>query len=40
MFAEHTSYANAMAATGLTTFIIGAIVVALGPQRHSARFGD
>ena len=40
VFAEHTSYANAMAATALTTFIIGAIVVALGPERHSARFGD
>jgi SHS family lactate transporter-like MFS transporter len=40
VFAEHTSYANAMAATALTTFVITAIVVAVGPERHGARFGD
>ncbi len=39
VFAEHTSYANAMAATAITTFVIGAVVVALGPERHNARFG-
>jgi SHS family lactate transporter-like MFS transporter len=39
VFAEHTSYSNAMAATAVTVFAIGAIVVALGPERHRARFG-
>jgi SHS family lactate transporter-like MFS transporter len=40
VFAEHTAYSNAMAATAVTVFVIGAIVVALGPERHRARFGD
>jgi SHS family lactate transporter-like MFS transporter len=40
VFAERTTYANAMAATALTVFIIGAVVVALGPERHGARFGS
>jgi SHS family lactate transporter-like MFS transporter len=39
VFAEHTTYANAMAATALTVFVIGALVVALGPERHRAHFG-
>jgi SHS family lactate transporter-like MFS transporter len=40
VFAERTTYANAMAATALSVFVIGAIVVALGPERHRARFGS
>jgi SHS family lactate transporter-like MFS transporter len=40
VFAEHTSYSNAMAGTAVTTFVIAALVVAFGPERHSARFGE
>jgi SHS family lactate transporter-like MFS transporter len=40
VFAEHTSYANAMAGTAVTAFVVAALVVALGPEKHGARFGD
>ena len=39
VFAQRTSYANAMALTAFTVFVIGALVVALGPERHARRFG-
>ena len=39
VFAEHTTYANAMAATALTVLVIGALVVAFGPEHQGARFG-
>src|SRR6266568_2030662 len=38
VFAEHTTYANAMALTALTVFVLGAVVVALGPEKRGARF--
>jgi SHS family lactate transporter-like MFS transporter len=38
--AEHVSFSHAMAGTAITTFVIAAVVVWLGPERHSARFGD
>src|SRR5437762_6259099 len=31
VFAEHTTYASAMALTAVTVFVLGAVVVALGP---------
>jgi SHS family lactate transporter-like MFS transporter len=40
IFAEHTSYANAMAFTALTVFVLGIVVVALGRERKGARFGS
>jgi SHS family lactate transporter-like MFS transporter len=40
VFAQHTTYANAMALTALTVFLLGALVVSLGPERHGARFGE
>lgn len=38
--AEHVSFSHAMAGTAVTTFVIAAIVVGFGPEKHSARFGD
>lgn len=38
--AEHVSFSHAMAGTAVTTFVVAAIVVAFGPERHSARFGE
>jgi len=38
VFAQHTTYANAMALTALTVFVLGAVVVALGPEKRGARF--
>jgi SHS family lactate transporter-like MFS transporter len=38
--ARRTSYANAMALTAVTVFTLGAIVVALGPERRGATFGE
>ena len=38
-FAERTSYANAMALTAVTVFVLGAIVVWLGPERRGQAFG-
>ena len=40
VFAQRTSYANAMALTALTVFVLAAIVAARGPERRAARFGD
>ena len=39
VFAEHTTYASAMALTAVTVFVLGAVVVALGPERRATRFG-
>src|SRR6266851_1530127 len=39
VFAQHTSYANAMALTALIVFVVAAVVAALGPERRAARFG-
>jgi len=39
VFAQRTSYANAMALTALTVFVVAAVVAALGPERRAARFG-
>jgi SHS family lactate transporter-like MFS transporter len=39
VFAEHTSYAVAMAATAATVFIMAAIGAAVGPERRGAEFG-
>jgi SHS family lactate transporter-like MFS transporter len=35
---EHFSFANAMAATALSVFLVGAVVAALGRERTGARF--
>jgi SHS family lactate transporter-like MFS transporter len=40
VFAQRTSYANAMALTALTVFLLAAFVAAKGPERRAARFGD
>jgi SHS family lactate transporter-like MFS transporter len=40
VFAQRTSYANAMALTALTVFVLAAAVAARGPERRAARFGD
>ena len=39
VFAQHTSYANAMALTALTVFLLAAVVAVRGPERRAARFG-
>ncbi len=38
-FAEHTSYANAMALTAFTVFILDAVVIALGREKRGIEFG-
>jgi SHS family lactate transporter-like MFS transporter len=38
-FAQHTSYANAMAITAATVFIFAMIMTALGRERHGVGFG-
>src|SRR6266571_4719287 len=40
VFAKHLSYATAMALAALTIFSVGIVVIALGPERRGARFGD
>jgi SHS family lactate transporter-like MFS transporter len=40
VFAQRTSYANAMALTAVTVFLLAAVVAARGPERRAARFGD
>jgi SHS family lactate transporter-like MFS transporter len=40
VFAQRTSYANAMALTALTVFLLAAVVAARGPERRAVRFGD
>ncbi len=39
VFAQRTTYANAMALTALTVFLLAALVAALGRERRAARFG-
>jgi SHS family lactate transporter-like MFS transporter len=39
-FAEHTSYANAMALTAGTVFVFAMVMTALGREKHGARFGN
>jgi len=39
VFAEHTTYANSMALTAATVFIVGAIVAWFGRERRGAVFG-
>jgi MFS transporter, SHS family, lactate transporter len=39
VFAARFTYASAMALTALTVFTVGAIVVALGRERHAVEFG-
>ncbi len=39
LFAAHTSYAQAMALSAATVFILGAIVAQLGPERRGVAFG-
>ena len=40
VFAKHLSYATAMALAAVTIFSVGIVVIALGPERRGARFGD
>src|SRR4029079_10378480 len=40
VFAQRTSYANAMALTALTVFVVAALIASRGPERRAARFGD
>ena len=39
LFAERMNYANAMAVTALTVFILGAVVAALGREKRGIEFG-
>jgi SHS family lactate transporter-like MFS transporter len=39
IFAQHLSYATAMAVTALTVFAVGVVVIALGRERRGAVFG-
>jgi SHS family lactate transporter-like MFS transporter len=39
LFATRTTYANAMALTALTVFVLGAVVASLGSERKGVRFG-
>jgi len=38
-FAEHTSYANAMALTAAAVFAFAMLMTALGREQHGVRFG-
>jgi SHS family lactate transporter-like MFS transporter len=38
-FAQHMTYARAMAMTAVTVFVLGAVVAALGRERRGAVFG-
>jgi len=38
-FAEHLSYAWAMALSAVTVFVLGAVVASLGPERRGVAFG-
>jgi SHS family lactate transporter-like MFS transporter len=40
VFADHMTYATAMAATAITVFSLGAIVAWLGKERHGVAFGE
>jgi len=39
LFAAHTSYAQAMALSAATVFILGALVAGVGPERRGVAFG-
>jgi SHS family lactate transporter-like MFS transporter len=39
LFAVHTSYAQAMALSAATVFILGAVVAGVGPERRGVAFG-
>ncbi len=39
LFAAHASYAQAMALSAATVFVVGALVAALGPERRGVAFG-
>jgi MFS transporter, SHS family, lactate transporter len=39
LFAAHTSYAQAMALSAATVFVLGAVVAGLGPERRGVAFG-
>ncbi len=39
LFARHWSYAAAMALTAVTIFVVGIVVIGLGPERRGATFG-
>jgi SHS family lactate transporter-like MFS transporter len=40
LFAAHTSYAQAMAFSAATVFVLGALVAQLGPERRGVAFGS
>ena len=40
VFARHTSYAIAMAATAATVFVLAAVATAVGPERRAVQFGE
>ncbi|HEV2208766.1 MAG TPA: MFS transporter [Verrucomicrobiae bacterium] len=40
LFAQHFSYASAMAVTAGTVFTVGMVVIAVGRERRGARFGQ
>lgn len=40
IFAQHTSYANAMALTAFVVFTLAAVVVALGREQKGIQFGS
>jgi hypothetical protein len=37
--AQHMSYARAMGLVALVVLLVGAVVVAIGPEAHRAQFG-
>src|SRR5881296_821701 len=39
LFAAHTSYAQAMALSAATVFVVGAVVAGVGPERRGVAFG-
>ncbi|MHB8522135.1 MAG: MFS transporter [Limisphaerales bacterium] len=40
VFAQTMNYANAMAVTALTVFVLGVVVIAFGPEKRGRRFGE
>ena len=40
LLAERTSYANAMAGVGIVVLAVGALVLAVGPERRGVPFGE
>jgi SHS family lactate transporter-like MFS transporter len=40
LFAQHMSYATAMAMTALTVFTLGAVIIILGRERRGEKFGS